>query len=793
MQIELAPYLECLDSAPGAAADAELSELLQASYLEAQRVMSPRGLDNYLLGLRALSRLGKGQDLLLTYLQQIPAVARAIGEDVLPDIVAALMQMASLTSGAVLTKLLATLPFVAIRLGDADLMRGYLRLLHQLAAKAPRGLRPLLESLDQLLSRLTLGGLRRWAMWGAEAYQRDFTGQADYFAITSETSKSVLQGERRGCLFVDHQRKLNFYLRAMWGRALPMRPTSSEVATHAGNRPFIEDYQLQLPDAFDSCYGIDGLDVYRAAVAHAAAHLEYSDEACPTDTLDALQLCCIELIEDGRVEYLACQRFPGLRRLWLRFFVGALQDSATVFDPGVEQFLRIGRALLDPEYRDEADWIRDIAVTFRSALDQQEQPRSLALDLGIECHRQLLLHGTPAPAQVLRDWPIPYRDDNRYFRDFAADGMAGDDTVLLPWRQATLRKKVGLMQMVNEIDSELKDGRPQEIWMLASELFPYEDQGVSYNQSEGGPSLSPPCHYDEWDYRVQLQRPHWTTLIEHRPQRGDAECMEHILEKHKPVANRLRHLIERLQPRGVVRRRGYEDGDELDIDAAVSAMTDIRRGVMPDPRVNIRITRHWRDLSLLVLLDLSASTNEPVARADEFAGQQPTVLDLTREACGLLAWAVDSIGDRFALHGFASDGRHDVRYYRLKDFDEAYDERARARLAGMRGGLSTRMGTALRHAGQQLLQQPSKKRLVLVITDGEPADIDERDPRYLREDCRHAVDELSAQGVHSFCLTLDPRADAYVARIFGPNNYSIVDNVMALPERLPRMFSALTG
>lgn len=793
MQIELAPYLECFDSAIGAAADPDLSALLQASYLEAQRVMSPRGLDNYLQGLRALSRLGKGQDLLLTYLQHIPAVVKAIGEDVLPDIVESLMQMASLTSGAVLTKLLASLPFAAIRLGDADLVRGYLRLFHQLAAKVPRGLRPMLESLDELLSRLTLGGLRRWAMWGAEAYQRDFKGQADYFSITSATSKSVLQRERRGRLFVDQQRKLNFYLRALWGRALPMRPTSGDVDTPAGSRPFLEDYQLHLPDAYDSCYGIDGLDIYRAAVAHAAAHLEYTEDAWSTDGLDALQLCCIDLIEDGRVEYLACRRFPGLRRLWLRFFVEALQHSATALDPTVAQFLRIGRALLDPEYHDEEGWIRDIAGAFRSALEQEEPSRSLALELGVECHKQLLLHGPPAPVQVLRAWPIPYRDDNRYFRDFAADGMAGDDTGLLPWRQATLRKQVGVMQMVNEIDSELEDGRPQEIWVLASELFPYEDLGVSYNQSEGGPSLSPPCHYDEWDYRVQLQRPSWATLIEHRPALGDAERMEQILEKHKPVANRLRHLIERLQPRGLVRRRGYEDGDELDIDAAVTAMTDIRRGVMPDPRINIRITRHWRDLSLLVLLDLSASTNEPVASAAACEGQQPTVLDLTREACGLLAWAVDAIGDRFAMHGFASDGRHDVRYYRFKDFDEAYDETARARLAGMQGGLSTRMGTALRHAGRQLLQQPSQKRLVLVITDGEPADIDERDPRYLREDCRHAVDELSAQGVHSFCLTLDPRADAYVARIFGANNYSIVDNVMALPERLPRMFSALTS
>jgi nitric oxide reductase activation protein len=426
-------------------------------------------------------------------------------------------------------------------------------------------------------------------------------------------------------------------------------------------------------------------------------------------------------------------------------------------------------------------------------MEQAAGSGSMVTELGREYHRQILQQGEAVPARLLQDWPIPYRDDNRYFHDFDATRAPGDAAEFMPWLQPTLRKQVGLMQFVNEIDSELKDGSPQEIWVLPSELFPYEDRGVSYNQSEGGPTLSPPCHYGEWDYRVQLSRPNWSTLIEHRPPRGDALRMEQILDKYKPVANRLRHLIDRLQPRGIQRRRGYEDGDELDIDAAVGAMTDIRRGVMPDPRVNIRVTRHWRDLSLLVLIDQSESTNEIIGAAGDVDGQRPTVLDLTREACGLLAWAVDSIGDRFALHGFASDGRHDVRYFRFKDFDDAYDETARARLAGMQGGLSTRMGTAMRHAGRQLLQQPSRQRLLLIVTDGEPADIDERDPRYLREDCRQAVNELAAQGVHSFCLTLDPGADAYVAHIFGANNYSIVDNVLALPERLPRMFSALTS
>jgi len=256
------------------------------------------------------------------------------------------------------------------------------------------------------------------------------------------------------------------------------------------------------------------------------------------------------------------------------------------------------------------------------------------------------------------------------------------------------------------------------------------------------------------------------------------------------VATRIRHLIDALQPVGLVRRRGYEEGEELDLNAAVRAMIDIRRGIMPDPRINIRITRHVRDLAIVVLMDLSESTNEPIDKDDP---EGPSIIQLTREATGLLAWAIDGIGDAFAVHGFASDGRHDVQYYRFKDFHQPYDDAAKARLAGMRGGLSTRMGAALRHAGWHLGQQTAQRRLVLLITDGEPADIDERDPQYLRHDTKKAVEELAMRGIHTYCLTLDPLADRYVARIFGENRYSIVDQVARLPERLPAVFAAITG
>ena len=372
---------------------------------------------------------------------------------------------------------------------------------------------------------------------------------------------------------------------------------------------------------------------------------------------------------------------------------------------------------------------------------------------GVTFYNRVVGHATLPSVRVLSDWPIPYRDDNRFFWNFDENMFETRGLDYLPASQQTVRKYVSVMEMVNEINSEVVFDNHQEIWVLETELFPYEDDcetTKSYNELEGVEPVSDPYHYGEWDYQVQLSRPDWATVIERRQGKGDPEVMDGILEKHKPIASRIRHLIDALQPQGVVRRRGYEEGEEIDLDAAVRAMIDVRRGIMPDPRINIRITRHVRDLAIVLLLDLSESTNQKIgdlAEGDEGYADQPSILDLTRESAGLLSWAIDSIGDAFAVHGFASDGRHDVQYYRFKDFDQPYDEEAKSRMAGMKGGLSTRMGAALRHAGWHLAQESAQKRMVLLVTDGEPADIDERDPQYLRHDTRKAVEELATQGV----------------------------------------------
>jgi nitric oxide reductase NorD protein len=235
------------------------------------------------------------------------------------------------------------------------------------------------------------------------------------------------------------------------------------------------------------------------------------------------------------------------------------------------------------------------------------------------------------------------------------------------------------------------------------------------------------------------------------------QCIDDIAQQYKREIARMKFLLDAMQPQGTRRIRKLEDGDEIDINAAIRSMIDIRMGMQPDPRIMMRSVRKVRDISVLVLLDLSESTNEKVA------GHDYSVLDLTRQATVLLANAINKIGDPFAIHGFCSDGRHDVEYYRYKDFDQPYNEIPKARLAGMTGQLSTRMGAAMRHATHYLKLQKSAKKLLLVITDGEPADVDVRDPTIFAP--RHQKSRGRSRPLRHPHLLHEPRSSCRSVRV----------------------------
>lgn len=780
MTIDLEDYRACFAKAPP-----ETFEAVEAQLHDAARVMSAAGLSDYMEGARALCALGRGHDLVLAYLENTPAVARECGEDVIRDCVAAAMKLSSMTSGDVIALLFASLPTAAGRLGDPELLRGYLQLIHQLSAKASRGLRPMLGVTDELLSKLTLSGLKRWANFGAEAYKRDLANLTRYFSLESADAKKMLQQERRGTLFIDTQRKLNFYLRALWGRDFFLRPTAAD---YEGFRPYIADHVLHLPDAVDDIAGVSGHDLYRAMTAHLAAHIQYSSAAISAEQLSPAQMFFIGLIEDARVEYCAAKEFPGLSKLWGNLL--SLRYEAKPEHPTVAALEAFAHLLSDPTALTGNAALDALGAKFHAGISDNAGNNQFSWDLGLELFHIFAATRDVPSLRILSSLRIPYRDDNRFAWEFEEFNWDTHGAEYIPASQRQVRKHVSVMEMAHEVDAELAGDDAQEIWVCSDNFMPYEDAGeatTSFNDMWGKDPVSPPFHYPEWDYQVQLYRPDWATVYEHRANKGDPGAVDDILTEHKPIAHRIRQIIDMLSPAGVQRIRNMEDGDEIDINAAVDAMIAIRMGEQPNPRITMRNVITSRDLAVTVLLDLSESTN------DTMDGSDKTVLELTREAAALVATAIEGIGDPFALHGFASDGRHDVQYYRFKDWGQSFNDEAKARLDGMTGGLSTRMGAALRHAGAGLLKQAERRKLILLVTDGEPADIDERDPQHLRNDTRKAVDELAAKGVMTYCLTLDPEADRYVKRIFGANNYTVVDHVARLPEQLPTLFASLTG
>lgn len=740
---------------------------LASAMPDARRRLGPRGLDHLLRGLAAMVQMGRGDAVQLAWVQTVPMVARDLGDEIIPDLATACLGYASRTSGAVIERVLLTAPVAVRRLGDAGLFRAWLAFVDHLLARAPRGLRPMLDHLDELLGVLTLGGLRRWADWGAEAHRTDYPELARYFALETAESRAVVQRERKGTLLVDMQRRLGMYLRALWGREFVLVPTAGDHEQRDGARPFAEGGMLHLPDALDDWLGVPGLDLYRAQVAHLAAHLAVQRAAIPGDGLSTLQRLCVGLIEDARAEALAIARFPRLRDLWLRFHGVPGNGLSGVFDA-------VALALLLPDQPPGDDLPARIRARF-DALDLTDAgaSRVLGLDLAAALRDQ--------PFSAWRDRPTcPYRCDNRLLWDFeelegAPDSAAAPEQV---------RKYVSVSEMVNEVEVETAGDDAQEIWVQSAEFF--DDDGSSFNDRIGKEALAPPVLYPEYDHTRQMLRPAWATVREKRPRLGDPAIAARILADHAPVIRKLRHLLDAMRPQGVQRIRKLEDGDDLDLNAVVTAAIAIRQHRQPDPRVMMRHVRRTRDTAVMVLLDLSESTNDPTG----LPGQ--TVLDLTRSATVLLAEAIARVGDSFAIHGFNSDGRANVFYRRFKDFDQPWGDLAKARMAGASGALSTRMGAAIRHAAMHLGKVNAQRRLMLVITDGAPADVDVRDPAWLPADTRAAVQEAVQRGIVPFCLTLDPMADTYCARLFGARNVMVLDRVERLPEKLPMLYAALT-
>ncbi|MCO6413093.1 MAG: VWA domain-containing protein [Thiogranum sp.] len=287
----------------------------------------------------------------------------------------------------------------------------------------------------------------------------------------------------------------------------------------------------------------------------------------------------------------------------------------------------------------------------------------------------------------------------------------------------------------------------------------------------------------EWDFRSQTLQPDHCRLQPMLAREAEAAALpDHLRVK----ARRLRSLFETLKPRRIW-LNGQPEGSELDINALIEHTTDQLRGVTtPDADLFRSFRNAERDLSCLLLADLSLST-------DSHINNEQRVIDVIRDSLFLFSEALAATGDRFALYGFSSRRRNHVRFHTLKSFEEAWSPTVKGRVQAIRPGYYTRMGAAIRHAGAILGKQPSSQKLLLILTDGKPNDLDKYEGRYGIEDTRMAVREALQLGLRPFCVTIDEKARDYLPYLFGSTSYMLVRNAAELPAKLPLLYARLTG
>jgi len=330
------------------------------------------------------------------------------------------------------------------------------------------------------------------------------------------------------------------------------------------------------------------------------------------------------------------------------------------------------------------------------------------------------------------------------------------------------------------VESILQDfGQLSEDSLVAAGEGPYRAATQAETLPAPGETDEGALRYDEWDFRRRNYRKRWCVLRERDVHPGDPAFVPRTLVRYRPQVRRLRRSFEAL--RGADKRlRGEPYGDDFDLDAVVRSHADLRAGAELSERVFARRDKHDRDMAVLIMVDMSGST-------------KGWINDCEREALVLLSEALEVLGDRYAIYGFSGVTHKRCEVYRVKRFDEPYDDLVRGRIAGIQPLDYTRMGPAIRHLTGILARVEARTRLLVTLSDGKPDDFsDGYRGEYGIEDTRQALIEAKRAGIHPFCITIDREAVAYLPRMYGAVNYAVIEDVARLPLKVAEVYRRLT-
>jgi len=648
-----------------------------------------------------------------------------------------------------------------------------------------------------------------WAQRGADIMQSGRTRGEAYFRLESEESMRLLLENIPGFRPSERMRLMSLLVEIWFGEAIELKESSW---TPEKGRPFVEcdGTSLMMPPV------LTDQDEAVLALLHSAGHMIFGSydphdlqrmfeaaglpppaegETVSMERLlarygeDAQRFKLIfDIADDLRVDAAITGMVPNHVRRMLRVaeLVGAPPDPAGVYYRHALETLRFAAGQPNALGEREREVLAPLLDPGSSIADAHEAALALygLLDLP---------HIDSMEAAVLAYLPGRSPNASRAFqqRERSSDSQSRGQREAEDSEGEQQDEHEGKSQQSESQDGagEQDDSAPQEQQQatgsgstsgLGTTKQRPTDKGAGSGSSEKG------TPYPEWDYREQRHKRNWAWVQEKKLAESNLGEARRLEQEYAVALKKLKQALQAQKPSRLAPERRQFDGEEIDLEAAVSYVTELKAGRSPVDNVYRRRELRQREVSVILLADLSTSIMQLLPEG------RGRLVDRVRAGILLFAESLEMVGDSYSIAGFCSKYRDNVTYYTIKDFEEPWSTEVKAQVGGLSGRLATRMGAAIRHATARFNGVSARRRLLLLVSDGRPEDYDDGgDRRYLHEDTRMAVKEAVARGVHPYCITVDTLANEYLPQIFGRGHFLVLDHINSLPRRLPEIYLKL--
>jgi len=707
----------------------------------------------------------------------------------------------------------------------SELVNGVLQIVNEISQQNSAASIECFKASPRALRAASLPQFRQWAMRGLELYSESPRRAQAYYALESKGSQESLQGIEGGLTLESVAHILRLYVEGLTGREFTIAPM-----TNIPDEARIGDGRtIHLPSVVAEFEADEAnFRLYKVLAAHSAGQVEFGTHAVDTTELraamsevraalngrtwpcrgrestqkkaqasqllnyssalslfpyPALAARIFATLENARIDRMLRYTYRGIRRD-LDFVRDQLRKERPPIQnvpAGMLPFELLFQVALCGGATEEARRSYGHIVSRLEEVIENylSPPRATVADTILATYKVYEMFDHRPPEQNKSDSsPENTEQAEDEGASTATDGDQSGEPQIDQNAQDPLSFWAVQMMQGNENETQWRAALLQHIETPEQEL-------------ESGDKV---YYYDEWDRELGDYRTAWCRVIERRGHPGSRSFVEKVRASYSGIISSIRHQFQLMRLESLRKVFGELDGEDFDLQAVIDYALDRRTTGRVSERLYVRKMRRERDVAVTFLLDMSSSTARTISRHPNQPYTKPgqRIIDIEKEGLVLMSEALEAVGDAYAMYGFTSEGRRNVKFYVFKDFADSYSVDVEKRIGGITYQNNTRLGAAIRHAAARLSQQDSRTKLLIILSDGRPYDHDYGDSRYAREDTKMALRQAKIAGITPFCITIDRESEDQLRDMYGEVGYTIIDNVLSLPERLPGIYRRLT-